>query len=88
MATLDDLTINNDVWVDVYQETSIAPSNTVVIQNKGQSDVLVNYDTAPSQSEEKGYLLKAGKAIKVSDEAKVWVRSRDICGIIYIEESE
>lgn len=83
-TTQPDFVISGDEWIDARTAASI-PTSPIIIQNKGISDVLVNYNSQPQNTSKEGFLLTRGQAIRTNSDT-IWIKSLVVGGTIYIEE--
>jgi hypothetical protein len=77
MASVIDITVTSDAWVDVYTETGIAVGTALVLQNKGASKIISQEaDSEPDADATAGF--------KIHGEDSYWAKAEIDSGSSYI----
>lgn len=85
MSTKQDIIINSETWYNLKDLANITNNNKIIIQNKGNSEVLISYNNTPASSSREGFILTYAQFVN-TDAEYVFVKSLAIAATLYVEE--
>jgi hypothetical protein len=83
--TLQNVTLPEGSWVDIYSASGILAGSQIIVQNIGRDEVrLVTKATEPNDSDGFKILFRGLEAINQSGDSGAWVKSVGVAGSINV----